>query len=68
MRITMSWIRCDVCGRRLVNGSCLLGGAKLSLCLYCLRALEKACGKGARGPSRPRKQLVVDEGLLKKFG
>ena len=38
-RNSLSWDRCDLCGRRTPTAECMVGGRSMKLCPYCYIAL-----------------------------
>lgn len=55
MRSTLSWARCELCGRKAVLSSC----NGMELCPYCIEAL------GCR--ERTSRELEPDEGVIRRI-
>ncbi|MEB3860997.1 MAG: hypothetical protein GSR84_02105 [Desulfurococcales archaeon] len=69
MRNTLSWIKCNLCGRRMATIKCRLGKTTMELCPYCVTALSMPGGPCShRAKARTRRRLDLDEDLLSKLG
>ena len=76
-RNTLSWVRCELCGRRSATIQCMVGGRIVELCPYCAIALSSLphveCHRvdwlplaGRRGTQRLRSG--IDTSLIESFG